>query len=102
MQGAAQWTVAHDGLTYRFASEANRELFFASPKQYLPRYRGWCAATLAMGTLACPDYTNFKVEDGDLLLFEIIGFTNGREVWDSDPLTHRSNADGNFVRLMNE
>ena len=38
-----------------------------------------------MGRLACPDYTNFKIEDGRLLLFELTGFTNGRTVWNSDP-----------------
>lgn len=89
-----------DGLTYRFASEANLARFRQSPQAYLPVYQGWCAATLAMGRLVCPDYTNFKIEDGKLLLFEIAGFTNGRTIWDSDPAGFRQQADANFKRLV--
>jgi hypothetical protein len=53
-----------------------------------------------MGRLVCPDYTNFKIEDGRLLLFEIAGFTNGRTIWDSDPTGFRQQADANFKRLV--
>lgn len=89
-----------DGLTYRFTSEANLSRFRQAPQSYLPVYQGWCAATLAMGRLVCPDYTNFKIEDGRLLLFEIAGFTNGRTIWDSDPTGFRQQADANFKRLV--
>lgn len=102
LMGQANWTVEHDGATYRFHSETNQTQFSASPEQYLPRYRGWCAATLAMGNLACPDYTNYKIEDGELFLFEVIGFTNGRDVWNSDPLLHKQNADDHFIDFLNE
>jgi hypothetical protein len=50
-----------------------------------------------MGRLACPDYANFKIEDGRLLLFERVGFTNGRDVWNSDPMLHRAQANENFA-----
>ena len=88
------------GLTYRFASAENLARFRASPAQYLPVYQGYCAATLAMGRLACPDHTNFKIEDGRLLLFEVTGFTNGKTLWESDPAGFRLRADGNFPRLV--
>ncbi len=100
--GAPEFAHDHDGLTYRFANSENLNAFLRDPGKYLPMYRGWCSATLAMGRLACPDYTNFKIENGDLLLFEIVGFTNGRDVWDSDPVTHRRNADSHFRRLLGE
>lgn len=100
--GAPELAHEHDGLTYRFANAENLKAFLGGPDKYLPMYRGWCSATLAMGRLACPDYTNFKIENGDLLLFEIIGFTNGRDVWDSDPVTNRRNADSHFRRLLGE
>ena len=89
-----------EGLSYRFASEENLARFRQAPQSYLPVYQGWCAATLAMGRLVCPDYTNFKIEDGRLLLFEIAGFTNGRTIWDSDPAGFRQQADANFKRLV--
>jgi hypothetical protein len=98
--GVERFEVEHDGLRYRFATAANRDRFLAQPRSYLPRYRGWCAATLAMGRLSCPDYTNFKIENGDLLLFELAGFTNGRTLWDSDPLDFRQRADANARDLL--
>ncbi len=92
--------VERDGLRYRFANAENLARFRAAPEDYLPRYRGWCAATLSMGRLTCPDYTNFKVEDGELLLFELAGFTNGRTLWNSDPLRFRERADANARKLL--
>ncbi|MEM9255372.1 MAG: YHS domain-containing (seleno)protein [Pseudomonadota bacterium] len=88
-----------DGLQYLFTSEANRATFNAAQEKYLPVYSGWCAATLAMGRLACPDYTNFKIENGRLLLFELAGFTNGRTLWNTDPSGFRQRADTNFEQL---
>ena len=100
--GLAEFEVAHDGLRYRFASAENLQRFEADPGDYLPRYRGWCAATLSMGRLTCPDYTNFKIEDGELLLFELAGFTNGRTLWDSDPIGFRQRADDNARKLLDQ
>lgn len=33
----------HQGVTYRFASEANKALFAASPEKYMPQFGGFCA-----------------------------------------------------------
>ena len=98
--GLAEFAEERGGLSYYFSSAENREAFLAAPERYLPVYSGWCAATLAMGRLVCPDFTNFKIEDGRLLLFELTGFTNGRTVWDSDPAGFRQRADRNYARLV--
>ncbi|MEM1229805.1 MAG: YHS domain-containing (seleno)protein [Pseudomonadota bacterium] len=100
VRGDADFTAEYEGLTYRFASSAHLSQFLDEPERYLPRYRGWCATNLAFGRLACPEYTNFKIEDGDLLLFEHHGFTNGRSLWNSDPLHHRGLADRQADRLL--
>ena len=100
LHGSADIELQREGLTYRFASEENFKLFQANPQSYLPRYQGWCAATLSMGRLACPDYTNFKIEDGQLLLFELAGFTNGRTLWNSDPSGFKARADTNASKLL--
>ena len=99
--GSTEFKDERAGLTYPFSSDKYFKLFLDSPTSYLPRYQGWCAATLSMGRLACPDYTNFKIEDGQLLLFELAGFINGRTLWNSDPLGFRSRADANAGRLLN-
>ncbi|MEM1144010.1 MAG: YHS domain-containing (seleno)protein [Pseudomonadota bacterium] len=97
--GRADLTAKHGALLYRFASADNRAAFIAAPQRYLPSYRGWCSTNLSMGRLACPDYTNYKIEGGKLLLFERVGFTNGRDVWNSDPSLHRRQADDNWFRF---
>ncbi len=102
LSGAEAFEVRIDELTYRFANEANQHAFVADPERYLPTYQGWCSTNLSMGSLACPDYTNFKIEDGRLLLFEQIGFSNGRDVWNADPLLHRGQADRNFQALLSQ
>jgi len=33
----------HRGVTYRFASEANKAQFLASPEKYMPQFGGFCA-----------------------------------------------------------
>lgn len=98
--GLAEHAASIDGLSYQFASADNLAAFLADPQRYLPVYRGWCAATLSFGKLACPEYRNFKLEDDRLLLFEHTGFTNGRTLWNSDPDGHRQRADGHF-KLLN-
>lgn len=98
--GREELYVEHAGIRYLFASAENRRTFLVDPVRYLPRYRGWCAMTLALGRLTCPDFTNFKIENDQLLLFEVTGFTNGREVWNGDPLRFRQQADTNFDTLV--
>jgi YHS domain-containing protein len=98
-RGAPEFSVSIEGLTYLFSSAENRDRFLAAPRDYLPEYGGWCAASLAYGSLRCPDFANFKIENERLLLFEITGFTNGRILWDTDPAGHRRRADENFSLL---
>ena len=100
--GLDSLTASYNNLTYRFSNAENMALFLNNPDEYLPTYLGWCSTNLAMGRLACPDYTNFKIEDGRLLLFEHAGFTNGRDVWNTDPTNHRRMADTNFQRFSEE
>lgn len=102
VRGAREFEATHAGLRYRFSSPENRDRFLAGPVEFLPRYNGFCAATLAVGRLVCPDYTNFKIEDGDLLLFELTGFTNGRTLWNSDPAGYRARADENALILLEQ
>jgi hypothetical protein len=97
--GIVAFDAQHQGLNYRFVSQENRTAFLADPKRYIPSYRGWCSTNLSMGRLACPDYTNYKIEHGRLLFFERVGFTNGLDIWNSDPLLHKRQADQNFSLL---
>lgn len=98
--GSAEFPAEFDGLTYLFETEQNRATFLREPDRFLPAYSGWCAVTLALGRLSCPDYDNFKIEDGRLLLFELTGFTNGQTLWNSQPTHYRGLADDNYAIVM--
>lgn len=98
--GSAQYSADHGGLVYVFESAENRNLFVGDPERYLPAYSGWCAVTLALGRLSCPDYNNFKIEDDRLLLFELTGFTNGRTLWNTSPSRYGNLADDNYSLVL--
>lgn len=100
--GNPQITLAYQELTYQFSNEENKARFESEPENFLPKYRGWCSATLAMGRLACPDFTNYKIENGQLLLFERIGFSNGLDMWNADPIANSKNANNHFQRLLQQ
>ena len=95
LMGNAEFAVTHNDLTYQFLSTANAQEFSSAPERYLPKYLGWCATSLAVGALTCPNPLNYKLENGELLLFETTGFTNGQNLWNADPLDYRLRADKN-------
>ena len=98
--GRSEFSREHDGIAYQFLNEDNAAAFASNPERFLPAYGGFCAITLALGRLTCPDYTNYKIENDRLLLFETTGFTNGRVVWDTDPSGFRQQADSNFLEIL--
>ena len=97
--GDAEFSAEHDGAIYRFANAENLATFLEDPQRYVPAYTGFCAVTLALGRVTCPDHTNFQIENDQLLLFEVTGFTNGRTLWNTDAQTFRKRADDNFDLL---
>ena len=94
--------VEHETLIYQFSSDENKQLFELEPVKYLPHFQGWCAIALTRNRLTCPDYKNFKVEDGRLLLFETITFFNGQDLWNSNPAKNLISAERNFEKLVEE
>ena len=102
VKGNKQYAKEVGGLTYIFSSQENLETFETNPSHFIPSYLGWCSTNLSMGRLACPDYSNFKIENDKLLLFEHAGFTNGRDVWNADPKTHKRQADTNFKKFSKQ
>jgi YHS domain-containing protein len=66
--GRAEVSAVHAGVTYRFASEANRAAFLADPAKFLPQYGGYCAYGMARGYKAVIDPAAFTVAGGKLYL----------------------------------
>ena len=99
--GTPEFSMEYNGFTYLFINRPNLDSFRADPEYFLPAYAGFCATTLALGRVLCPDFSNFKIEDDHLLLFEVTGFTNGRTLWDTNPESFRNKADANFEKIDN-
>jgi YHS domain-containing protein len=70
------------GVTYRFATAANKEKFDADPAKYEPPYGGWCAWAVIDGDKVEIDPTNFRVVDGKVYLFYKGWLGNARNDWD--------------------
>ncbi len=93
VKGHLQHVLKYDGLNLLFASAANKQAFEADPGRFMPAYNGYCAIALAKGSLSRPDFDNFKVQDGELLFFGVMGFYNMRTDWEKDPIGNKNLAD---------
>jgi len=58
--GDSRYTADYQGVTYRFATAANRDRFMAEPQVYAPSYCGYCAFGVLMGEKVDVDTTQFR------------------------------------------
>lgn len=90
----------HDGVTYRFASEANRERFRNNPEKYLPAYNGWCAWAMAeLNAKVDVEPASFAIYNGKLYVFYDHTDLNTRELWLKDPIAMVTRANNNWKTL---
>jgi YHS domain-containing protein len=103
VKGRAELQSSYRGVSYQFASDADRRLFAADPKKYLPTYGGWCATAMgAKGEKVEIDPTNFKVKDGRLFLFYKSILANALTDWNKHEKEWEPAADANWKKLTNE
>lgn len=98
--GKTEFGLKYEGLNLQFANAQNREKFKKEPEKYLPEYNGWCAIALTNGALVQPDFNHFKVQNGELLFFEVKAFFNGKTAWDKDPDINKIVADKKFNEMF--
>ena len=72
------------GITYLFASEANKEAFEKDPQKYEPQYGGYCAYAMAYGDKVKIDPGTYKITNGKLFLFYNFGRTNTLLKWNKE------------------
>lgn len=100
LEGKKNITAEVNGVSYRFASAANRELFQKDPQKYQPQYGGWCAYAMgATGEKVEIDPETFKVIDGKLYLFYNAYFNNTLKKWNGDEANLKKKADDNWKKL---
>lgn len=80
-KGKPEITFVSGGVTWRFASEKNRELFQKTPARFEPAYGGWCAWAMVDSDKVEVDPDSFLIEDGRLLLFYDSFFADTRKRW---------------------
>lgn len=96
--GRTDLAAEHDGATYRFSSEANRDAFLAAPTRYLPQYGGFCAFGLARGYKAVIDPKAFTIVDGKLYL----NYSQSIQTkWRAQQSTDISLANANWPKVIN-
>lgn len=94
--GSAAFTHAWQGVTWRFATAANRDAFAADPERYAPAYGGFCAWAVAQGYTAPIDPRAWRIVSGRLYL------NYNAEVqrdWERDIPGNIRKGDANWPRL---
>lgn len=66
--GSAEFSHDWNGVTWLFASAANRDTFAANPEAYAPQYGGYCSWAVAEGYTASTTPEAWAVVDGKLYL----------------------------------
>ena len=67
--GMAEFEYTWDGLLFRFASAAHRDLFKADPEKFAPQFAGSCAMSLSRGVKIEADPNNWTISNGKLFVF---------------------------------
>ncbi|MEO1054051.1 MAG: YHS domain-containing (seleno)protein [Bacteroidota bacterium] len=70
VKGNSHYSADHNGVTYHFSSNENKETFEKNPTQYLPQFGGYCAWGVAAKDAKFPiNPETFDIIDGKLYLF---------------------------------
>lgn len=97
VKGKQEYSFDFEGRQFLFASKDNLEAFKANQERYTPAYGGWCAIAMVDNTFIIPDYTLYKIQDGNLLFFSVRAFFNGLTQWNKDSDKNKVVADKNYM-----
>jgi hypothetical protein len=99
-EGNKEIALTTEGVTYRFTSAQNRDLFKSDPAKYQPQYGGWCAYAMgASGENVDIDPETFKLLNGKLYLFYNKFFNNTKKSWNKAEADLKSKADANWAKI---
>ncbi len=97
VKGSEDFTLQHDGATWRFASAENRDAFAADPAKYAPQYGGYCAYAVAKGSTAKAEPDAWTIHDGKLYL----NFDKSvQAIWEKDIPGYVKKADANWPGVL--
>ena len=105
-KGSPEYQSSYRGNRYWFTNEEQKKKFDAAPADYAPAFPHHCPYNLALGRSLPIDPTNFKIIDGQLLLFHQSTEQDGRKQWEksvkSGQMTDQqllNRAESNFLKL---
>ncbi len=79
--GSPAISAEHAGVVYFFATDAERDLFNATPERFVPAYSGWCATGMALGKYFPVSATNYKIVNNRLMLFLHTPEADALQMW---------------------
>lgn len=101
IKGNKDRAVYHQGVTYYFSTQENKEAFTKNAAKYEPEYGGWCAYAMgASGEKINIDPATFKIVYGKLYLFYNKFFNNTLKDWNKDETNLKSKADANWNKIF--
>jgi YHS domain-containing protein len=99
IKGKKTFSHLHQGVTYYFSSQQNKDEFSTHPSKYEPQYGGWCAYAMGeTGDKVEVDPETFKIVDDKLYLFYNKYFNNTLKSWNKDEANLKSKADNNWKK----
>ena len=101
VEGKNSYVATHNGVKFKFVSQANLDKFKANPDKYVPLYGGYCAYAMAdKSKKVDADGDNFKIQDGQLLLFYKSWVGNTKDDWEEEgPAKLKPIADTNWEKI---
>jgi len=97
VKGSKEFRHEWRGATWYFASAENRDRFAADPDGYAPRYGGYCAYGVALGSAPEIDPRAWSIVDGKLYLNYNLPT---RALWEKDIPGYIRKADANWPAVL--
>jgi YHS domain-containing protein len=102
IKGKKELAQTHQGVTYYFSSNENKEAFLKNPETYEPQYGGWCAFAIGDDNKKVSiNPETFKIVDGKLYLFYNAYFNNTLKSWNKNESQLKAQADKNWQAIIN-
>jgi hypothetical protein len=97
--GKTEFTHAHEGAIWRFASAGNREAFTADPVKYAPQYGGYCAWAVSQGYTAKGDPNAWSIVGDKLYLNYNKAVQKG---WEESKSVNIKKGDANWPTVLDK
>ncbi|WP_282607461.1 YHS domain-containing (seleno)protein [Pelagibius sp. Alg239-R121] len=97
VEGSSDHEFEWNGVTWRFASSANQEIFMQDPEAFAPQYGGYCAWAVSQGYTASTDPTAWRIVDGKLYL----NYSHSvQRRWETDVAGNIVKGDSNWPKVL--